>query len=97
MFYKKYSWDIYMSGAARIGDAHACPQTGHGVNSIVSGDSTVLINGIPAATVDSSTACGGSIISGSSTVTIGGKPAAILGSATSHGGVIICASGNVLL
>lgn len=86
-----------MSGAARIGDAHACLQTGHGVNSIVSGDSTVLINGIPAATVGSSTACGGSIISGSSTVTIGGKPAAILGSATSHGGVIICASGNVLL
>ena len=86
-----------MSGAARIGDAHACPQTGHGVNSIVSGDSTVLINGIPAATVGSLTAWGGFNINGKSIGTTGGKTAAILGSATSHGGVIICASGNVLL
>lgn len=86
-----------MPKAARIGDSHACPVTGHSVNAIVSGESSVLINGQAAATIGSSTACGASIVSGSGTVTINGKPAAVIGSATSHGGVITSASGDVLI
>lgn len=84
-----------MSGAARVTDKHVCPKTGHTINAIESGEDTVLINGLPAATVGSVTSCGATIITGSSSVTINGKPAAIIGSATSHGGVIVGSSGNV--
>ncbi|MDD2843215.1 MAG: PAAR domain-containing protein [Tolumonas sp.] len=86
-----------MPAIAKVGDMHACPQRGHGVNSIVSGSSDVFINGMPAATVGSRTSCGASVAVGSSTVTINGKPAAVLGSATTHGGVIVSGSGNVLI
>ncbi len=86
-----------MPPVARVGDMHACPMKGHSVNPIVTGSSDVLINGMPAATVGSGTACGASVAAGSSTVTINGKPAAVLGSATTHGGVIVSASGNVLV
>lgn len=86
-----------MPPVARVGDKHACPQTGHCVNVIVQGSENVMINGMPAAVVGSKTACGASVVAGSATVTINGKPAAVIGSATSHGGVIISASGNVLV
>lgn len=83
--------------AARVGDAHACPQKGHSVNNIASGSGNVFINGVPAACLGDTTSCGATIIAGSSTVFINGKPAALMGSATSHGGVIISGSGNVLI
>lgn len=86
-----------MPAIAKVGDMHACPQRGHGVNSIISGSSDVLINGMRAATVGSATGCGASVVVGSGTVTINGKPAAVLGSASTHGGVIISGSGNVLI
>lgn len=86
-----------MPAIAKVGDMHACPQRGHGVNSIVDGSSDVFINGMPVATVGSGTSCGASVAVGSSTVTINGKPAAVLGSATTHGGVIVSGSGNVLI
>lgn len=86
-----------MPAIARVGDMHICPQRGHEVNAIVKGSSDVLINGMPAATVGSKTACGASVAVGSSTVFINGKPAAILGAATTHGGVIVSGSGNVLI
>ncbi|WP_024870823.1 PAAR domain-containing protein [Tolumonas lignilytica] len=86
-----------MPAIARVGDLHACPQRGHEVNAVVSGSSDVIINGMPAATVGSSTGCGGSIVTGSSTVTINGKPVAVLGSVTNHGGVIVSAASNVLI
>jgi Uncharacterized conserved protein len=86
-----------MTSAARKGDQHACPQTGHSVNAITTGSSNVFINGVPAARLGDSTSCGATIMSGSSTVFINGVPAAIMGSATSHGGVIISGSGNVLI
>jgi uncharacterized Zn-binding protein involved in type VI secretion len=86
---------FYMAGAARVTDKHVCPKTGHTINAVASGEDTVLINGLPAATVGSVTSCGATIITGSSSVTINGKPAAIIGSATSHGGVIVGSSGNV--
>ncbi|RTH16764.1 hypothetical protein CSW41_09000, partial [Thermus scotoductus] len=34
--------------AARVGDLHACPITGHGITPIVSGSAKVLIAGAPA-------------------------------------------------
>lgn len=83
--------------AARVGDAHACPQKGHSVNNIASGSDNVFINGVPAACLGDTTSCGATIVAGSSTVFINGKPAAMMGSATSHGGVIIGGSGNVLI
>jgi Uncharacterized conserved protein len=86
-----------MPAIAKVGDMHACPQRGHGVNSIASGSSDVFINGMSAATVGSGTGCGASVAVGSGTVTINGKPAAVLGSATTHGGVIVSGSGNVLI
>lgn len=86
-----------MPKAARLGDAHTCPKKGHSVNAISSGESSVLINGLPAATIGSSTSCGATIVAGSSSVTINGKPAAVIGSATSHGGVIVSASGDVFI
>lgn len=86
-----------MPSVSRAGDAHACPQTGHSVNNIVSGADNVFINGVPAARVGDKTSCGATIVTGSTTVTINGMPAAIMGSATSHGGVIISGSGNVLI
>lgn len=83
--------------AARVGDAHTCPQKGHSVNSIASGSDNVFINGVPASRLGDTTCCGATVIAGSSTVFINGKPAALMGSATSHGGVIIAGSGNVLI
>jgi uncharacterized Zn-binding protein involved in type VI secretion len=53
---------------------------------------TVIIGGLPAATVGSLCTCVGppdSIIMGSMKVMIGGRPAARLGDQTAHGGVIV--------
>ena len=53
---------------------------------------TVLIAGLPAATVGSMCTCVGppdSIIMGSMKVMIGGKPAARMGDMTAHGGSIV--------
>lgn len=47
---------------ARLGDKVACPIPGHGVNPIVTGDATLLIDGKPAARVGDSTACGAVLV-----------------------------------
>jgi uncharacterized Zn-binding protein involved in type VI secretion len=55
------------------------------------GAPTVLIGGLPAATLGTMATCAGgpaSVILGSSTVLIGGKPAARVGDQTAHGGAI---------
>ena len=89
-----------MSGnpAARLGAPPACPQKGHGTNPIVTGSADVLIDGVPAARMGDTTACGSSLVDGvASTVLINGKPAALLGSTGNHGNVVIAASGTVLI
>jgi uncharacterized Zn-binding protein involved in type VI secretion len=48
---------------ARVGDAVTCPRKGHGTNSIVSGDPTLIIDGKPAARQGDMTACGATLIS----------------------------------
>ncbi|MFT2793423.1 PAAR domain-containing protein [Serratia sp. T13T92] len=94
--------------AARISDMHACPMVSPGLYPIphvggpiiAPGVSTVLIEGIPAATVGSLAVCTGpqdSIVKGSTKVLIGNKPAARMGDACAHGGIITTGSTHVLL
>lgn len=49
-------------GIARVGDKAACPK--HGPNTIVSGDSTLIVDGKPAARNGDKTACGATLIAG---------------------------------
>lgn len=110
-----------MSGAARLGDhvqgvtsgehsGHVPPHTPMQFTGEISGGcaSDVLINGLPAATLGSSTTerdacCGasqGAVAAGSTTVFINGKPAARAGdalSAHSGTGTVTGGSGNVLI
>ena len=91
--------------AARVGDPHTCPMT-TGVVPHVGGPilppgvPTVMIGGMPAATVGSMAVCVGppdSIIMGSATVMIGGIPAARMGDSTAHGGVITAGLPTVVI
>jgi uncharacterized Zn-binding protein involved in type VI secretion len=91
--------------AARITDMHTCPMV-TGVVPHVGGPilgpgvPTVLIGGLPAATLGDSATCVGppdTIIMGSATVLIGGKPAARMGDSTAHGGVIVLGLPTVLI
>lgn len=61
---------------------------------------TVLIGGLPAATLGQMCLCTGipdSIITGSMTVLINNKPAARLGDSTAHGGTIVTGLPSVLI
>lgn len=94
-----------MPPAARITDMHVCPMfTGPvphvGGPILPPGTPTVLIGGLPAATVGDMAVCTGppdSIIMGSATVLIGGKPAARLGDSTAHGGTILFGCATVII
>jgi uncharacterized Zn-binding protein involved in type VI secretion len=92
--------------AARINDMHTCPMTTPGGTPHVGGpilppgQATVLIGGLPAATVGDMCTCAGTpdtIMKGSATVMIGGKPAARQGDSTVHGGSIVmgCPTVNI--
>lgn len=94
-----------MPFAARITDMHTCPMV-TGVVPHVGGPilppgcPTVLIGGLPAATLGDMLICAGgpdTIIKGSATVLIGSKPAARMGDNTAHGGVIVlgCLTVNI--
>jgi len=85
-----------MPFAARITDMHVCPLTPvvpHvGGPILPPGAITVLIGGLPAATMGDMCTCVGAIdaiITGSTTVTINSKPAARMGDMTAHGGSIL--------
>lgn len=94
-----------MPFAARISDMHVCPMvTGTvphvGGPVLPPGAPTVLIGGLPAATVGDMCLCTGppdSIVMGSATVLIGGKPAARMGDSTAHGGSIILGCFTVMI
>ena len=88
--------DAHTAPAARQGDQQNCPMitglTPHVGGPIILGVPTVLICGMPAATVGKNAVCVGppsKIIQGASTVLIGGMPAARIGDRTDHGGTII--------
>jgi uncharacterized Zn-binding protein involved in type VI secretion len=85
-----------MAEAARVGDAHTCPQA-DGPKLHVGGPvegpgvATVLIEGRPAAVVGDRCRCNGppdEITQGSGMVLIGDKPAARRSDLTAHGGRI---------
>lgn len=94
-----------MPFAARISDMHTCPMiTGvvpHvGGPVMPPGSVTVLIGGLPAATVGDMLTCAGPpdvIVKGSATVFINQKSAARMGDITAHGGTIIlgCLTVNI--
>lgn len=94
-----------MPPAARITDMHTCPQVTvlipHvGGPILPPGAPTVLIAGLPAATMGTPCVCVGppdTIIRGSMTVLIGGKPAARMGDQTAHGGVIVSGAPTVMI
>lgn len=85
---------------------HVCPMVNPGGVPHVGGpimppgEPTVLIGGMPAATVSTQCVCIGppdTIVVGSATVLIGGKPAARIGDTTAHGGSIVLGAPNVLI
>jgi len=94
-----------MPFAARISDFHVCPMTTGPVPHVGGpilppGCATVLIGGMPAASVGDMAVCTGppdSIIMGSTTVLIGGKFAARMGDPTAHGGSIILGCFTVII
>ena len=93
-----------MTLAARIGDMHVCPMvTGivpHVGGPIAIGMPTVLIGGMPAATLGSMCTCVGppdTVAKGSATVMIGGKPAARMGDTCAHGGTIVIGCPTVMI
>lgn len=94
--------------AARVSDMHTCPAVTPGVPPVPHvggpilppGSTTVLIGGLPAATVGDLLVCNGptdNIVSGSSKVFICGKPAARLGDSCGHGGMISTGCPTVLI
>ncbi|MFG6665739.1 PAAR domain-containing protein [Halomonas sp. HNIBRBA4712] len=89
-----------MSGkpAARVTDDTACPKTGHGTNPLAEGSPDVFHDGLNAARLGDTSACGSPIDSAvSSSVFINGKPAAVLGSVGSHGNTVVEGSGTVFI
>lgn len=91
--------------ASRITDMHVCPAaTGPvphvGGPIVVPGAPTVLISGLPAATVGSMCVCVGppdTVASGSGTVLLSNKPAARMGDSSGHGGKIVLGCPTVLI
>ena len=94
--------------AARVGDMHVCPMVTPGVPPIPHvggpilppGVPTVLIGGMPAATMSGMCTCVGppdSIVLGSAGVFIGGMPAARMGDMCAHGGSIVLGLPTVLI
>lgn len=91
--------------AVRVGDVAPCPgkePKPHESATVLTGNATVLVEGLPAAHVGSVVACSGAptpnvIVAASSTVLVGGVGAAKLGDATAHGGVVLPTQGTVLV
>jgi uncharacterized Zn-binding protein involved in type VI secretion len=91
-----------MPPAARITDPQSCVMPKHSGGPIQTGESTVLIEGLPAARVGDSAQCTGiptttRIGTGSASVIIGGQKAARVGDTTCHGGVITTGAGTVII
>jgi uncharacterized Zn-binding protein involved in type VI secretion len=94
-----------MPFAARVTDMHMClmvsgvvPHVGGPV--LPPGAVTVMIGGLPAATLGDLLLCAGgpdTITTGSGTVFINSKPAARLGDMTAHGGTIVAGCLTVII
>jgi uncharacterized Zn-binding protein involved in type VI secretion len=62
--------DTHGKRIARVGDKVMCPKKGHGATVIVSGDSTMVIDGQPVAYHGCKTSCGATLISSQSVTTV---------------------------
>ncbi|GHC37663.1 PAAR domain-containing protein [Aidingimonas halophila] len=76
---------------AKLGDRVNCSCTG-GPHRIVTGASSVFVDGVPAARVGDKSSCGATITTGLDWYSVEGAPAAMRGSATSCGGVVEASS-----
>lgn len=90
--------------AATVGSNHTCPMcsgtTPHVGGPVTQGESNVLFNGKPVATMGSMCTCVGppdTIVQGNPTVLVNGKPIACVGDMTAHGGVIVSGSPNIII
>lgn len=88
-----------MKPIATVGSMHVCPMctgtTPHVGGPITQGESNILVDGKPVATMGSMCSCIGppdTVIQGASNVFFNGKPAAAVGDATAHGGTITTGS-----
>lgn len=97
-----------MPPAARILDMHLCPMVTPGVPPIphvggpiiTPGAPTVIISGMPSATITSMCVCVGPpdiIVKGSATVLLSGLFAARIGDNTAHGGVVVTGAPTVMI
>lgn len=57
---------------ARVGDLVKCPKKRHGVNPIITGDHSLIVDGKPVARHGDKTACGCSLIASQHNTTSGG-------------------------
>jgi uncharacterized Zn-binding protein involved in type VI secretion len=53
---------IMGKGIARLGDSVDCPKRSHGVNKIIEGDGSYLVDGLPVALEGHKTECGCALI-----------------------------------
>lgn len=94
-----------MAQAARVGDNHTCPLSNtdgspHTGGPILVGETSVLIEYLPAARLGDTAICLGptdAIVRGSGSCLIGYMPAARVGDTTVHGGTITAGSSSVLI
>ncbi len=97
-----------MPPAARITDMHVCPMVTPSVPPVPhvggpilpGGPPTVLIGGLPSASMGYPAVCVGppdTIVKGSGTVLVGGKPAARMGDSCAHGGTIVAGFPQVMI
>ncbi|REE17373.1 MULTISPECIES: PAAR domain-containing protein [unclassified Paraburkholderia] len=75
-----------MRPIALVGHLHSCPM--HGFGTVISGASSVTVNGRAVARIGDQTSCGAVIVTGSAS-TFGGAGVARKGDMTSHGGTLI--------
>ena len=61
--------DTHGKRIARVGDQVTCPKKGHGTSVIISGNNTMIIDGMPAARHGDKCACGATLISSQSVST----------------------------
>lgn len=94
-----------MGAAARAGDMHVCPATTGTVPHVggpilPGGNTSVLIENLPAAVLGDTCVCTGppdTLVQGSSSVLIAGSPAVRMGDSTAHGGTVILGSTTILI
>jgi uncharacterized Zn-binding protein involved in type VI secretion len=63
------SFNMGGKGFARVGDKVSCPQRGHSNVTIVSGDTTMIVDGQPLARHGDKTSCGATLIASQTNMT----------------------------